>query len=143
MKYKKLEVGTNIFFILLGIMVLAVSRDMGKEGTFPAIVAIGMILSAAASLIVRRKAAEDILDLSGMNLPRVALTAVLIAAYIFLMPYIGYVIASILLGAAVMLILGYKRVPIAIVVASITAGACFCVFKLLLTVPLPTAFLDL
>lgn len=143
MKYKKLEVGTNIFFILLGIMFLTASRDTGKEGTFPAIVAIGMILSAAASLIMRWKATEDILDLSGMNLPRVALTAVLIAAYIFLMPYIGYVIASILLGVTVMLILGYKRVPIAIMVASIAAGACFCVFKLLLTVPLPTAFLDL
>lgn len=143
MKYKKLEFATYVFFALLGGLVFAVTRSMGREGDFPAVISIVMIVTSAACLLLRLRAREDIIDLAGMNLKMVFITVAVVAAYILLIEHIGYVIASTLLAMAVMRLLGYRRHLISAGVAAFAAGICFVIFKILLAVPLPTAFLNL
>lgn len=143
MKYKKLELGTYVFFIILSAGMFIVTRSMGKEGDFPAVISVAMFITAAVCFITRLRATKDILDLTGTNLKLVLITVAILIVYISVIEYIGYVAASVLLAMAVMRLLGYKRILISLAVAAVTAGVCFFVFKILLDVPLPTAFLDL
>ena len=142
MKYRKLEFGTYVFFVLLGGLIFAVTRSMGREGDFPAVISIAMIVTSAACFALRLRAAEDIIDLTGMNLKMVLITAAVIAAYILLIEHIGYLIASTLLAMSVMRLLGYRRLLISAGVAASAAGLCFVVFRILLAVPLPVVFLN-
>lgn len=115
---------------------------MESEGVFP-IMSAGVLLLCAVYLfmevLVKR---EAIVKLEGVNLSMVGVTILALAAYVFLLKKIGYIIDTFLLCAFIIRSLGYKRFGIIALCSALAVAATFGVFKVILSVPLPMIFLD-
>ena len=85
---------------------------------------------------------EAIVKLEGVNLSMVGVTILALAAYVFLLKKIGYIIDTFLLCAFIIRSLGYKRFGIIALCSALAVAATFGVFKVILSVPLPMIFLD-
>lgn len=60
------------------------------------------------------------------------------ALYVFAVPYLGFVLSSLLYCPTTILLLGYRRKGMALAVSVATVALVYVGFKLLLKVPLPT-----
>lgn len=58
--------------------------------------------------------------------------------YVFAVPYLGFILSSLLYSPATILLLGYKRKGMALVVSAATVAIVYVGFRMLLKVPLPT-----
>lgn len=60
------------------------------------------------------------------------------ALYVFAVPYLGFVLSSLIYSPATILLLGYRRRGMALVISAVTVAIVYVGFKMLLKVPLPT-----
>ena len=58
--------------------------------------------------------------------------------YVFAVPYLGFVLSSLIYSPVTILQLGYKRRGMALVISAATVAIVYVGFKMLLKVPLPT-----
>lgn len=59
-------------------------------------------------------------------------------AYVAMVPFLGFVVSSLLFCPATALTLGYKRKGMAFLISAIAVGLIYVGFKMILKVPLPT-----
>lgn len=112
---------------------------------FPTIASVGMFVCALVILIkalVKPKYRPPLSREERRDYLRVLLTAVLCIAYVLLMPKIGFVIAGILVMAAVMLVYGNRNVWQIVLVSILCTGLLFAIFKFALGVQLPMGWLN-
>ncbi len=141
MKNKTINLFIPIILFIISIYVIITSRSYGSEGQFPLLIGAGLLISSGA-LIIRIIFKNDLeVNFSESNLIGVGITILTLLAYIFLFDKIGYFISTVLLGTIVIRILGYKNIFKNIVIVIIATTLSFCVFKILLKVPLPTMFI--
>ncbi|MCI8830428.1 MAG: tripartite tricarboxylate transporter TctB family protein [Lachnospiraceae bacterium] len=137
-----IELAMPVVFILAAIYIIIKAIPMESEGVFP-IMSAGVLLLCAVYLfmevLVKR---EAIVKLEGVNLSMVGVTILALAAYVFLLKKIGYIIDTFLLCAFIIRSLGYKRFGIIALCSALAVAATFGVFKVILSVPLPMIFLD-
>ncbi len=137
-----IELAMPVVFILAAIYIIIKAIPMESEGVFP-IMSAGVLLLCAVYLfmevLVKR---EAIVKLEGVNLSMVGVTILALAAYVFLLKKIGYIIDTFLLCAFIICSLGYKRFGIIALCSALAVAATFGVFKVILSVPLPMIFLD-
>ena len=137
-----IELAMPVVFILAAIYIIIKASPMESEGVFP-IMSAGVLLLCAVYLfmevLVKR---EAIVKLEGVNLSMVGVTILALAAYVFLLKKIGYIIDTFLLCAFIIRSLGYKRFGIIALCSALAVAATFGVFKVILSVPLPMIFLD-
>ncbi len=137
-----IELAMPVVFILAAIYIIIKAIPMESEGVFP-IMSAGVLLICAVYLfmevLVKR---EAIVKLEGVNLSMVGVTILALAAYVFLLKKIGYIIDTFLLCAFIIRSLGYKRFGIIALCSALAVAATFGVFKVILSVPLPMIFLD-
>ena len=137
-----IELAMPVVFILAAIYIIIKAIPMESEGVFP-IMSAGVLLLCAVYLfmevLVKR---EAIVKLEGVNLSMVGVTILALAAYVFLLKKIGYIIDTFLLCAFIIRSLGYKRFGIIALCSALAVAATFGVFQVILSGPLPMIFLD-
>ena len=137
-----IELSMPIFFILVACGVISMAGPMGSEGIFPTMVAGVMMLSAiyiGAEIIIKK---QQVVQIEGLHLGKVALAFLILIIYILALPEIGYIISTFLLCAFIIRALGYKNLVWTVIYSLIAVVAVFCIFKVLLNVPLPMILLD-
>ena len=141
MKRKTVNLFIPIILFIISIYVIITSRSYGSEGQFPFLIGAGLLISSGA-LIIRTIFKNDLeVNFSDSNLTGVGITILTLVAYIFLFDKIGYFISTVLLGTIVIRILGYKNIFKNLIFVIIATALSFCIFKILLKVPLPTLFI--
>lgn len=63
------------------------------------------------------------------------------AAYILILPHLGFVISTVLLAAGLLLLMQVRKLPVLILLPVILTGVLYAAFKLGLHIPLPAGFL--
>lgn len=145
MDKKKLSVlAMPVFFLLLGIYIIVSSNAMSSsEGTFPRMVGWLTVLVAVVQLYndIKKKDCKHVF--ANSNMRKVIEATAILFAYVLLLEKIGYIVDTILLSAVTMWFLNYKNIK-AILISSIGFTLIvYCIFKILLKVPLPVSILNL
>ena len=137
-----IELAMPIVFALISIYIIVKAIPMEGEGVFP-IRSAGVLLICAAYLffetLVKK---EEVVKLEGVNLGKVGITLLALIVYVVLIKKIGYIVDTFLLCVFIIRSLGYKKIGITVLCATLAVCATFFVFKVLLSVPLPMIFLD-
>lgn len=141
-KQLTIELAMPILFIILSLFVIASAVPMGKEGFFPIMSAVVLLLCAIYLFFESVIKREAVVKLEGVNLGKVGITLLILIVYAVLMKKIGYVIDTFLLCVFIIRFLGYKNLIVTALCAILTVCATFVVFKLMLSVPLPMIFLN-
>ena len=115
---------------------------MGSEGIFPTLSGGVLLLSAIYILADTVMKKRQVVNLEGVNLVMVLITVAALILYIVLLPKIGYIVDTFILGIFVIRSLGYKKIGITLLCSGIAVLVTFFVFKILLAVPLPMIFLE-
>lgn len=131
-----------IFFAVVSITVMIMSRSFGEEGTFPTMVAVIMLLCSiyiAIETIVKK---EMVVNVEGLHLGKVLLAFGILIVYTLVLKTCGYIISTFFLCAFIVRALGYKNIVWTLACSLLTVIVTFVIFKVLLTVPLPMILLD-
>lgn len=145
MDKKKLSVlAMPVFFLLLGIYIIVSSSAMStSEGTFPRMVGWLTVLVSVVQLYndIRKKDYKNVFNHSNMR--KVIEATAILFAYVLLLGKIGYIVDTILLSAVTMWFLNYKNIKVILISSIGFTLIVYCIFKILLKVPLPTSILSL
>jgi putative tricarboxylic transport membrane protein len=100
-------------FILLGLFIVFGARGMSEVGSiFPRTIGLGMVVFSLALVVVSLKGrpapAKDQAESKGGNLHRLGLAAVM-AAWVVLLPMLGFIVSSLAAFLAIMVIADYDR----------------------------------
>lgn len=131
-----------IFFGIVSVAVMVMSRSLGEEGTFPTMVAVIMLLCSiyiAVEIIVKK---EMVLKVEGLNMGKVAMSFAILIVYALVLKKLGYLLSTFGLCVFIVRALGYKNIVWTVICSILTVLATFVIFKVLLTVPLPMVLLD-
>lgn len=135
------DIGLGAFFCALGLAAAFKASDYrGATGIYP--MSLGLVIAAFGLLIALRAA------LRGRPVPRpliengrnMAIVAALSAAYLALMPVLGFYVASFTAGITLPFALGYRRPLAAVLAAAVFVAVVWMVFAVILQRPLPGAF---
>ena len=141
-KQLAIDAAMPVFFIAVALYVIVKAQGMGSEGIFPTLSGGVLLLSAIyilADTVVKKR---QVVNLEGVNLVMVLITVAALILYIVLLPKIGYIVDTFILGIFVIRSLGYKKIGITLLCSGIAVLVTFFVFKILLAVPLPMIFLE-
>ncbi|MCH3917265.1 MAG: tripartite tricarboxylate transporter TctB family protein [Spirochaetia bacterium] len=144
----KSDIGSGFFFLVLSIVIWiaipfqiqSTSQEMLNGQFFPRIVSIimftGSILQIVSTLRERHRnqSADNKLDFSDGK--KVAILLGIIIAYLILMTNFGFLVPSLIIGAAILLFFKQKK-PVYYLSVELAVVAIFFVFKYLLNVQLP------
>jgi len=140
-----LELSMPAVMTALAIYVLRESYTFKQKavGEFPRIIAYVMLVGVVVTLIEMFLNKKKSVNFSGKKVYKALLLVAMLVVYALIIPKVGYMIPSLVLCAAIMVILNYKN-PVVIAVSSVLAVAViFVLFKLVLKVPLPMLWLDI
>jgi hypothetical protein len=127
-----------VSFIIMSICIIIASYSYpGDEGIFPRLVGVFMLIVAVflfSTTIIQKTSKVDFKNINGKKVIEVL---GVMALYIALFRFIGYLIDTFLLCAYIMTTLGYKKYKLAALFSAAATIVVFAVFKVLLKVPLP------
>ncbi|NLT95175.1 MAG: tripartite tricarboxylate transporter TctB family protein [Clostridia bacterium] len=127
-----------IFLICVGIVGLFLLKDMPEPpAMFPEILFFLLIFFSTVLLISVLKNSKDGSEKKEINYyPVLKITGGLVL-YTLIIKILGYLLATFLLVIYIILVMGYPKKLITVVVSLVSVSIIFAIFKLLLNVPLP------
>lgn len=138
MFHKKTEAAMPLVFIMLALLTfvytLGIPRD---DGMFLKLIAVIMFVTAAGILYFTLKEKKNTVKLDGVDIRKVIVTVIVLAVYIIVLKWIGYLAATFMLGVFTIRYLNYKFWPAIIGFSALVTALSFGVFQVLLGVPLP------
>jgi putative tricarboxylic transport membrane protein len=141
---KKIELFLPIGFICFAIYVIVIGFNLpGVEGYFPMMIGFLMLASSIAILIKTLKQPQPIIHIEKINISNIIKAVVALVIYVILLPRIGYLVSTFLLGVFIIHALGFREKKAMIFYPLIIVGILFICFKVLLGVPLPMALFNL
>ncbi len=132
------------FLLVAGVLILLSTLSMEPElGVFPRIVSILMIVVALFDIVfeLRKQDIKNPFRNSRVLMSMVYL--LVLVAYTYALPKVGYIISTILVSFYTMYVLGYRNWNNMIISAVGITAVSFLIFGILLKVPLPTVFLEI
>jgi putative tricarboxylic transport membrane protein len=136
-------------WVLLGLALLALGEGwrtwdkIGGTGFMPVI--IGIIFSLLGfGLLFNRRASEEDQPLFGTEQAgwrRVALACIIFALFVLTIPFVGYVIGTIVFLTILFKIMGVVRWRTGFIFGVVGSISTYVIFKILLSMPLPDGFL--
>ncbi len=131
-------------FIIFSLPIYSIKIGGGPgAGVFPFWVGLFVVMCGLAYLweSLRSQASEKFLTTSGQERAWLLQTALSIIAYIALMPYLGFGLASFLLLLFHVRVIGRYRLPFSLLLSAIMAALCAYSFRVWLYIALPRGFL--
>lgn len=111
------------------------------DDTFPWVVGAALIALGLHALLAARWPAAHPRFPAGAERRQLVASAGALAAYYVVTPYLGYTLATLVVGAALYRVIGRYRWPVATLMAAVTTGALYLVFRVWLVQPLPAGWL--
>lgn len=110
-------------------------------GSFPFVLGFFLMGLAVLSLWQKRQTAAPADPVSAKN-PRLLIQAGLVAAYLFAMPHVGFILSSALLGALMLVSSGYRNYVRALAAGFAFAFLLYFIFGVLMNVLLPKGWVS-
>ncbi|MBI1736218.1 MAG: tripartite tricarboxylate transporter TctB family protein [Candidatus Rokubacteria bacterium] len=111
------------------------------DDTFPIIVGVALLVLGVYLFIAAPPPAARVSLPSGPVRTQMLVGAGVLALYWVLVPWLGYTAATAIVSAALFRGMGGYRWPVAILLAAVTTGALYVLFRVWLLQPLPTGLL--
>src|SRR5262245_33426391 len=111
------------------------------DDTLPLITGVALIVLGFLLAVVAPPTAVKVTWPSGAQRVQMLWAAGLLAAYWVMLPYLGYTASTAILSLGLYRTMGNYRWPIAALLAAVTTGLLFLVFRVWLQEPLPTGWL--
>lgn len=148
---KKYNIGISaVIAILAGILFYAtkgfpeIVQKVPGAGFWPRILAVVLLILSVAllleSLFSDQVKKEDPIRFRDPRMKKVYLALGMLALYMLILVYGGFIISSLLLVPALMYLLGERRVKMLIIVSLALTGTIYLFFTLLLRITLPQPF---
>jgi hypothetical protein len=139
----ELSMPTVMAALAVFFLVKAASIKPKSAGIFPTICAVLLLIGVAITVIQIFAVQEKTTRFEGLRVEKALLLLLILVLYaVVLLPNIGYIISTLLLCASVMLLLGYRNLPVVGICSVVAVALIFVLFKVILKVPLPMIFLD-
>jgi putative tricarboxylic transport membrane protein len=139
-KVVKVDFYFSMLLIAIGAVICVVANSYpATPGGFP--FWIGAILIGLSALLllqsILNKSDENKIHVSKTTFLHIFIAAAIIAAYILLLPVLGYIVSSLSLVLAIAVILGYRSFIYLALTPLAAVIFCWVVFQYMLNVPLP------
>lgn len=148
-KINKINADTwlGLAFVVFGGFLMYLANHLKQQAafgpsSFPRIISVIMMICGgllAIKSILGKDHAKP--EFQWKSLWKILLLAILIALYTYAMEWIGFLLSTIGIFAAAMLLFGYNQKRIFIIIAVALPTVLFVLFRFALSVPLPTLFL--
>jgi hypothetical protein len=143
--HRSVEAGVAVFTALIGAITVYGSLKVGitwgaegpRSGFFPFYIGLFIIASSAVNLIQALGEKNGVLFAEWSQLRQVLSVVIPTAVYVLVIPYTGIYLASAVLIALFMLVLGKYRAPLALSIAIGVPVAFYFMFEKWFLVPLP------
>lgn len=141
--------------ILLGALALGEARRLSTlreemvagavvgDDTFPWVVGAALVALGLHALLAARWPALPPRFPAGAERRQLVATAGVLGVYYAIMPYLGYTLGTLVAATALYRVMGRYRWPVAALIAGVTTGALYVVFRVWLVQPLPTGRLGI
>jgi Tripartite tricarboxylate transporter TctB family len=113
------------------------------DDTFPLIVGAALVLLGAYVLLLARWPEARVLCATGEERRRLLSSGGALGAYYVLTPYLGYILATLVISTVLYRAMGGYRPWIALLAGGATTGALYLAFRVWLLQPLPTGWLGI
>jgi hypothetical protein len=146
---------TGAILVLLGVVALIEARRVAAlreemvagavvgDDTFPWIIGGALVLLGLYALCLARWAPANVTLPGGPARRQFLKTAGALAAYWAITPYLGYTVSTLVVATALYRAMGRYRVVVALLVALVTTGVLYLMFRVWLHEPLPTGWLGI
>ena len=138
---KKSDAVQGLIVIIVAVLLLLnISKFPEEAARLPRLVVLVMLLFGAyltmISLLIKRRKAETGEVASGENYRDLAIAAISIILYIFLISKIGFIVSSVAFLLLAMIVKGQK-IATSIIITTATMATLYFVFIIWLAIPLP------
>lgn len=113
------------------------------DDTFPWLVGASLVAMGLHTLVLARWPGAHARFPAGAERRQVVGSAAALGAYYVVAPHLGYTLSTLVVGAALFRVMGGYRWPVAALIAGVTTGALYVVFKVWLVQPLPAGWLGI
>ena len=113
------------------------------DDTLPLITGVALIVFGILVSVVAPAAAATVTWPSGPQRTQMLSAAGLLTAYWLILPYVGYTASTAVVSLGLYRTMGKYRWPIATLLAAVTTGILFLMFRVWLREPLPTGWLGI
>lgn len=140
MKAIKVDLYFSILLMAIGGLIYVEAKSYPETpGEFP--LWIGLILIGLSALLfiqsLLKRSDETQFKLDKRTLTHIFISAAIIAAYVLILPLLGYIVSSLILVLSMSLLLGYRSLKYLALTPLAAVMLCWVVFQFILNVPLP------
>jgi putative tricarboxylic transport membrane protein len=141
--------------VLLGALALREARRLSAlreemvagavvgDDTFAWVVGASLLGLGLYALLAARWPVTHVTIPAGAERRQLVASAGALAAYYVVTPYLGYTLSTLVVSAALFRVMGRYRWPVALLIAVVTTGVLYLVFRVWLVQPLPTGWVGI
>jgi putative tricarboxylic transport membrane protein len=146
---------TGGVLVLLGAVALLEARRLAAlreemvagavvgDDTFPRIIGVALLLLGLYLIFLARWPVRPVTFPAGAERRQLVGSAGALVVYYLITPYLGYTVSTLVVATGLYRAMGRFRWPVALLIAGVTTGALYLVFKVWLVEPLPTGWLGI
>jgi len=113
------------------------------DDTFPRIIGAALLLMGLYAIFVARWPVWQVEFPARAERRRLFMSAGTLFAYLFVTPFLGYTVSTLLVSTALYRAMGGYRWPVAVLIGGVTTGVLFLIFRVWLVVSLPTGLIGI